>query len=48
MAYVPRLKQEYATRVIKSLQEEFGYKNVMQVPKLQKNCSEPWCWCCSF
>ena len=36
MAYVPRLKQEYATRVIKSLQEEFGYKNVMQVPKLQK------------
>ena len=36
MAYVPRLKQEYANRVIKSLQEEFGYKNVMQVPKLQK------------
>ncbi|MGA9238347.1 50S ribosomal protein L5 [Robiginitalea sp.] len=36
MAYVPRLKQEYKERVIKALMEEFGYKNVMQVPKLQK------------
>ena len=36
MAYVPRLKKEYKERVIKALQEEFGYKNVMEVPKLQK------------
>ena len=36
MAYIPRLKQEYKERVIKALQEEFGYKNVMQVPKLEK------------
>lgn len=36
MAYVPRLKQEYRERIIKALQEEFGYKNVMQVPKLEK------------
>ena len=36
MAYVPRLKQEYKERVIKALREEFGYKNVMQVPKLEK------------
>lgn len=36
MAYVPRLKQEYRERVVKALQEEFGYKNVMQVPKLEK------------
>lgn len=36
MAYIPRLKQEYRERVIKALQEEFGYKNVMQVPKLEK------------
>ncbi|HEY9886557.1 MAG TPA: 50S ribosomal protein L5 [Vampirovibrionales bacterium] len=36
MAYIPRLKQEYKERVIKALQEEFGYKNVMQVPKLKK------------
>ncbi|RXP58582.1 50S ribosomal protein L5 [Lutibacter sp. HS1-25] len=36
MAYIPRLKEEYKTRVIKTLSEEFSYKNVMQVPKLQK------------
>ena len=36
MAYTPRLKEEYKTRVIKALTEEFSYKNVMQVPKLQK------------
>ncbi len=36
MSYVPRLKQEYKDRVIASLKDEFGYKNVMQVPKLQK------------
>ncbi|MDG1572112.1 50S ribosomal protein L5 [Robiginitalea sp. M366] len=36
MAYVPRLKKEYKERVMKALQDEFGYKNVMEVPKLQK------------
>jgi large subunit ribosomal protein L5 len=36
MAYVARLKKEYKERVISALTEEFGYKNVMQVPKLQK------------
>ncbi len=36
MAYVPRLKQEYKERVIKALKEEFGYGNLMEVPKLQK------------
>ena len=36
MAYIPRLKQEYNERVISALKEEFGYKNVMQVPKLEK------------
>ena len=36
MSYIPRLKQEYKERVIKALSEEFGYKNVMQVPKLKK------------
>lgn len=36
MAYIPRLKEEYRERVIKTLQEEFGYKNVMEVPKLEK------------
>ena len=36
MAYIPRLKDEYKNRVISALKEEFGYTNVMQVPKLQK------------
>ena len=36
MGYSPRLKEEYKSRVIAALKEEFGYKNVMQVPKLEK------------
>ncbi|MBJ2175057.1 50S ribosomal protein L5 [Aureibaculum sp. A20] len=36
MAYVPRLKEEYNSRIKAALTEEFGYKNIMQVPKLQK------------
>ncbi|WP_179022375.1 50S ribosomal protein L5 [Winogradskyella forsetii] len=36
MAYVARLKQEYQDKVVPALTEEFGYKNVMQVPKLKK------------
>ena len=36
MAYIPRLKQEYKDKVVSALTEEFGYNNVMQVPKLQK------------
>jgi large subunit ribosomal protein L5 len=36
MAYVARLKQEYRDKVIPALTEEFGYKNVMEVPKLKK------------
>ena len=36
MGYVPRLKEDYKSRIKAALTEEFGYKNVMQVPKLQK------------
>ncbi|WP_370391880.1 50S ribosomal protein L5 [uncultured Winogradskyella sp.] len=36
MAYVARLKKEYKEKVIPALTEEFGYKNVMEVPKLEK------------
>jgi len=36
MAYVSRLKKEYKEKVIPALTEEFGYNNVMQVPKLEK------------
>jgi large subunit ribosomal protein L5 len=36
MEYIPRLKEEYKNRVISALKEEYGYTNVMQVPKLKK------------
>ena len=36
MTYIPRLKQEYKDKVVSSLTEEFGYGNIMQVPKLKK------------
>lgn len=36
MDYTSRLKKEYKERVIEALMDEFGYKNVMQVPKLQR------------
>ena len=36
MENMPRLKKEYKERVIEALTKEFGYKNVMQVPKLEK------------
>jgi large subunit ribosomal protein L5 len=36
MSYQPRLKQEFNDRIVSALTEEFGYKNVMQVPNLEK------------
>ena len=36
MGYSPRLNEEYKRRVINTLKEEFGYNNVMQVPKLER------------
>ncbi len=34
--YTPRIEKEYNERVIDALKKEFGYKNVMQTPKLTK------------
>ncbi|PQB04931.1 50S ribosomal protein L5 [Aureitalea marina] len=36
MGYTPRLKDEYKDRVINALTDEYGYNNVMQVPKLER------------
>ena len=36
MSYIPRLKKDYKERIIKALSDEFSYKNVMQVPRLEK------------
>lgn len=34
--YTPRLKSEYSDRITAALTEQFGYKNIMQIPKLKK------------
>jgi len=36
MSYVPRLKEKYRKEIIPKMMEEFGYKNVMEVPRLEK------------
>ena len=34
--YTPRLKADYKARIRASMKEEFGYKNDMQIPRLDK------------
>jgi len=36
MPRVPRMKEQFLTEVIPAMQREFGYQNVMQVPRLVK------------
>jgi large subunit ribosomal protein L5 len=36
MNYVPRLKTKYRSEIVPKLNEQFGYKTIMQVPKLVK------------
>lgn len=36
MQYVPSLKEKYKNEIIPALMKEFGYKSVMQCPKLTK------------
>ncbi len=33
---VPRLKERYRTDIVPAMREQFGYKNIMQVPKVAK------------
>jgi len=33
---MPRLKEKYKNEVVKAMMAKFGYKNVMQVPRLEK------------
>jgi large subunit ribosomal protein L5 len=35
-AYTPRLKADYEQRIVKAMIEKFGYKNRLEVPKLDK------------
>jgi large subunit ribosomal protein L5 len=34
--YVPNLKKEYFERIVPALMQKFGYKSIMQVPRLEK------------
>ncbi len=36
MAYIPEMLQKYRDQVVGDLRKEFGYENVMQVPRLKK------------
>ena len=35
-SYTPRLKSDYETRIVPAMIEKFGYKNRLEVPKLDK------------
>ena len=34
--YTPRMKQRYDEQIAKAMTEKFGYKNRLEVPKLEK------------
>jgi large subunit ribosomal protein L5 len=34
--YTPRLKRDYDERIVQAMTEKFGYKNRLEVPKLEK------------
>src|SRR3954454_2781776 len=34
--YTPRLKRDYDERIVQAMTERFGYKNRLEVPKLEK------------
>ncbi len=36
MGYVPRLKEKYYKEIVPAMMKKFGYKNIMQVPRLEK------------
>jgi large subunit ribosomal protein L5 len=35
-AYVPRLRKKYREEIRPAMREQFGYKNVMEIPRIQK------------
>ncbi len=38
MSYTPRLKTKFKEEIVAKLNEQFSYKSIMQVPKLEKIC----------
>src|SRR5215210_8821994 len=35
-AYTPRMRTDYDDRIVKAMTEKFGYKNALEVPRLEK------------
>ena len=40
----PDLLTKYNDEVIPALKEHFGYKNIHQIPLIEKNCYQLWRW----
>ena len=38
MSYTPRLQEKYRSEIVATLTDRMGYKNIMQVPKIEKIC----------
>ncbi len=38
MEYIPRLKKKYREEIVPALMQQFAYKSIMQVPRLNKIC----------
>jgi len=38
MSYIPRLRTKYQNEIVSKLMEQFQYKSIMQVPKIEKIC----------
>lgn len=38
VTYIPRLQEKYKNEVVSALMKKFGYKTVMQVPRITKIC----------
>lgn len=36
MSYTPRLRDQYSNEIAKKLQEQFGFKSAMRIPRLEK------------
>ena len=38
MSYIPRLKTKYQTEIVSKMMDQFQYKSIMQVPRIEKIC----------
>ena len=38
MSYTPRLRTKYQSEIVSKLMEQFQYKSIMEVPRIEKIC----------